>query len=57
MNTHKKNQQAPRRETFRCTGPQLDAIMRFAEERKLDDLPLHIVVAEYWRHRAHARAA
>lgn len=57
MNTHKKNQKASRRDAFRCTGPELDAIMRFAEERKIDHLPLHIVVAEYWRHRAHAKAA
>ena len=57
MNTHKKNQKASRSDAFRCTGPELDAIMRFAEERKIDHLPLHIVVAEYWRHRAHAKAA
>ncbi|SPB12860.1 hypothetical protein NOV72_00164 [Caballeronia novacaledonica] len=57
MTTHKKNQTASRREGFRCNGAQLDAILRFAEERKLDDQPLHIVVAEYWRYRAHAKAA
>ncbi|CAL8476009.1 MULTISPECIES: hypothetical protein [Caballeronia] len=57
MTTHKKNQTAPRREAFRCTGAQLDALLRFAEERKLDDQPLHIVVAEYWRYQAHAKAA
>ncbi|WP_321801250.1 hypothetical protein [Caballeronia sp. J97] len=57
MTTHKKNQTAMRREAFRCTGAQLDAILRFAEERKLDHQPLHIVVAEYWRYQAHAKAA
>lgn len=57
MTTHKKNQTAPRREAFRRTGAQLDALLRFAEERKLDDQPLHIVVAEYWRYQAHAKAA
>ncbi|BCQ25677.1 hypothetical protein NK8_38550 [Caballeronia sp. NK8] len=57
MTTHKKNQTAPRREGFRCTGAQLDAIWRFAEERKLEHQPVHIVVAEYWRCHAHAKAA
>lgn len=57
MNTHKNNQTAPRRETFRCTGRQLEAIVRFAEERGLDHQPLHVVVAEYWRHQARAKAA
>ena len=57
MNADKKNQTAPRRETFRCTGRQLEAIMRFAEERGLDHQPLRIVVAEYWRHQAHVKAA
>lgn len=57
MNTHKNNQTAPRRETFRCTGRQLEAIMRFADERGLDHQPLHVVVAEYWRHQARAKAA
>lgn len=57
MNADKKNQTAPRRETFRCTGRQLEAIMRFAEERGLDHQPLRIVVAEYWRPQAHVKAA
>jgi hypothetical protein len=57
MNTHKKNPTAPRRQAFRCTGQQLDAIMRFAEERRLDHQPLHVVVAEFWRYQAHAKAA
>ena len=57
MTTHKKNQTAPRRTGFRCTGQQLDAILRFAEERKLEHEPLHIVVAEFWRYHAHAKAA
>jgi hypothetical protein len=55
MTTQKKNHTAPRREAFRCTGPQLDAIMRFAEERKLDQRTLQFVVAEYCR--CHAKAA
>ncbi|SAL66053.1 hypothetical protein AWB71_03910 [Caballeronia peredens] len=57
MNTHKKDQTATRRQAFRCTGQQLDAILRFAEERKLDQQPLHLVVAEFWRYQAHAKAA
>jgi hypothetical protein len=57
MTTHKKNPLAPRRTAFRCTGQQLDAILRFAEERKLDHEPLHIVVAEFSRYHAHAKAA
>jgi hypothetical protein len=36
------------REGFRCTGEQLDAIVRFAEERGLEHQPLHFVVAQ-WR--------
>lgn len=54
MITHKKNQLAPRREAFRCTGQQLDAIMRFAEERKLEQRPLQWVVAEYCRYQVKA---
>lgn len=57
MNTYKKNQAAPRRAAFRCTGQQLDAIMRFAEERRLDQQPLHVVVEAFWRFQAHAKAA
>ncbi|WP_250515352.1 hypothetical protein [Caballeronia sp. INDeC2] len=57
MNTYNKNQTASRRAAFRCNGAQLDAILRFAEERKLEEQPLHIVVAEYWRYQAHAKAA
>ena len=56
MNEHKKNHTTPRREAFRCTGQQLDAILRFAEKRKLDHQPLHLVVAEFWRSREHAKA-
>jgi hypothetical protein len=54
MTTHKKNQAAPRREAFRCSGQQLDAIMRFAEERKLDNRTLQFVVAEYCKCQAKA---
>ncbi|SAK64414.1 hypothetical protein AWB79_03114 [Caballeronia hypogeia] len=57
MNKHKKNQTAPRRAAFGCTGKQLDAILRFAEEHKLEHQPLHFVVAEYWRCEARAKAA
>ncbi|GAB5095123.1 MULTISPECIES: hypothetical protein [unclassified Caballeronia] len=49
MTTNNKTYCAPRRQAFRCTGQQLDAIVRFAEERKLDNLPLQFVVAEYSR--------
>jgi hypothetical protein len=55
MITHKKNQTTPRREAFRCTGQQLDDIMRFATERKLDQHTLQFVVAEYCR--CHVKAA
>ena len=57
MTTHEKSHTASRREGFRCTGAQLDAILRFAEERQLEDEPLHVVVAEFWRCQAHAKAA
>ena len=57
MTKHKKKQTAPRREAFRCSGQQLDAILRFAEERNLEHQPLHVVVAEFWRCQQHARAA
>ncbi|SAK47852.1 hypothetical protein [Caballeronia ptereochthonis] len=57
MHTHKKNQTASRRQAFRCTGQQLDAILRFAEERGLDHQPLHWVVAEFWRYHAQVKAA
>lgn len=46
MIMHKKNQTAPRREAFRCSGQQLEAIMRFAMERKLEQQTLQFVVAE-----------
>jgi hypothetical protein len=55
MITNKKNAAAPRREAFRCTGRELDAIVRFAEERKLEQRTLQYVVAEYCR--VHAKAA
>jgi len=54
MIKHNNNRSVPRREAFRCSGPQLDAIMRFAEERKLDEQPLQWVVAQYCRARAKA---
>jgi hypothetical protein len=40
------------RETFLCTGKQLDAIIQFAEERGLEDQPLHFVVDEWKRYEA-----
>jgi hypothetical protein len=54
MTTHKNNSDAPRREAFRCTGAQLDAIVRFAEERKFEQRTLQFVVAEYCRSQAKA---
>ena len=57
MTKHKKKQTAPRREAFRCSGQQLDAILRFAEERNLEHEPLHVVVAEFRRCQQHAKAA
>lgn len=48
------NRRAPRREAFRCRGQQLDAIVRFAEEHKLDDRTFQFVVAEYCRYRSKA---
>ncbi len=37
------------REAFRCTGKQLDDIVRFAEERGLEHQTLHDVVAQWTR--------
>ncbi|WP_244816301.1 hypothetical protein [Caballeronia sp. Lep1P3] len=54
MIKHNNNHSVPRRQAFRCSGQQLDAIMRFAEERKLDEQPLQWVVAQYCRSRAKA---
>ncbi|WP_250501266.1 hypothetical protein [Caballeronia sp. GAWG1-5s-s] len=36
-----------RREIFRCTGQQLDAILLFGEQRHFDERPLQWVVAQY----------
>ncbi|WP_244849374.1 hypothetical protein [Caballeronia sp. SL2Y3] len=54
MTKHINKHSVPRREAFRCSGQQLDAIMRFAEERKLDERPLQWVVAQYCRARVKA---
>ncbi|GGD62574.1 MULTISPECIES: hypothetical protein [Caballeronia] len=54
MTKHKTKLSMPRRQAFRCSGQQLDAIMRFAEERKFDEQPLQWVVAQYCRSQAKA---
>jgi hypothetical protein len=43
------NDESPslRREALRCTGQQLDAILRFAEQRCFEERPLQWVVAQY----------
>jgi hypothetical protein len=43
-----KTASASSREAFRCSGEQLDAIVQFAEERRLEDQPFRVVVHE-WR--------
>ncbi|MDR5740573.1 MULTISPECIES: hypothetical protein [unclassified Caballeronia] len=48
MKTHNEKTPSMRREVFRCSGEQLDAILRFAEERRLDERPLQWVVAQYF---------
>jgi hypothetical protein len=43
------NSTSSTREGFRCTGAQLDAIVRFAEERGIEHQPLQFVVAQWCR--------
>jgi hypothetical protein len=54
MTTQNNKHGGTRRQAFRCSGQQLDAILRFAEERKLDHRTLQFVVAEYCRYRSKA---
>jgi len=48
MNTPNDESPSLRREVFRCTGQQLDAILRFAEQRRFEERPLQWVVAQYF---------
>jgi hypothetical protein len=54
MTTQNITHGSKRRQAFRCSGQQFDAIVRFAEERKLDQRTLQFVVAEYCRYRSKA---
>jgi hypothetical protein len=44
-----RNAPLPLRESFKCSGDQLDAMLQFAQERGLEEQPFSSVVLEWGR--------
>jgi hypothetical protein len=44
-----QNAPLPLRESFKCSGDQLDAMLQFAQERGLEEQPFWSVVLEWGR--------